>query len=170
MPQDSHIYRLRNLGLPVMKSSEDFANYTKLSASRIRLLHLRADKFYKVYRLPKKSGGTRLIAQPSRELKALQGWILRNILDKLRASDQSKGFEIITDEICNQCGDRVKIIRNLSKLEKRRCRDCDDYFFIETVSWSTRSFTVIDNELERDRYYYQCPSHYGKQDKNTMFL
>ncbi|RDK84980.1 UNVERIFIED_ORG: retron-type reverse transcriptase [Idiomarina abyssalis] len=94
MPQDSHIYRLRNLGLPVMKSSEDFANYTKLSASRIRLLHLRADKFYKVYRLPKKSGGTRLIAQPSRELKALQGWILRNILDKLRASDQSKGFEI----------------------------------------------------------------------------
>ena len=83
---------------------------------------------------------------------------------------QSKGYEIITDETCNQCGDRVKIIRNLSKLEKRRCRDCDDYFFIETVSWSTRSFTIIDNELERDRYYYQCPFHYGKQDKNTMFL
>ena len=88
----------------------------------------------------------------------------------LFADTARKILEKITDETCNQCGDRVKIIRNLSKLEKRRCRDCDDYFFIETVSWSTRSFTIIDNELERDRYYYQCPSHYGKQDKTTMFL
>ena len=48
--------------------------------------------------------------------------------------------------------------------------DCKDYFHIETVDWSTHSFTIVDNELVRDRYYYQCPSHYGKQDRDMMFL
>jgi len=83
---------------------------------------------------------------------------------------QSKGYEIITDETCNQCGDKVQIIRNLSELERRKCKDCNDYFHIETVDWSTHSFTIVDNELVRDRYYYQCPSHYGKQDRDMMFL
>ena len=79
-------------------------------------------------------------------------------------------YEIITDETCNQCGDRVQIIRNLSELDRRKCKDCNDYFYIETVDWSTHSFTIVDNELVRDRYYYQCPSHYGKQDPDMMFL
>ena len=83
---------------------------------------------------------------------------------------QSKGYEIITDETCNQCGDKVQIIRNLSEFERRRVRDCKDYFHIETVDWSTHSFTIVDNELVRDRYYYQCPTHYGYQDKGMMFV
>ena len=83
---------------------------------------------------------------------------------------QSKGYEIITDETCNQCGDKVQIIRNLSEIERRKCRDCKDYFHIETVDWSTHSFTIVDNELVRDRYYYQCPAHYGPQDKSMMFV
>jgi|TARA_B100001287_G_scaffold37082_1_gene26510 hypothetical protein len=83
---------------------------------------------------------------------------------------QSKGYEIITDETCNQCGDRVKLVRNLSRLEIRRCNDCNENFNIETVSWSTHSFTVVDNEFVRDRYYYKCPTHYGPQDRDMMFL
>ena len=83
---------------------------------------------------------------------------------------QSKGYEIITDETCNQCRDKVQIIRNLFEFERRKCRDCKDYFHIETVDWSTYSFTIVDNELVRDRYYYQCPTHYGPQDKGMMFV
>ena len=83
---------------------------------------------------------------------------------------QSKGYEIITDETCNQCGDRVQIIRNLSELDRRKCKDCNDYFYIETVDWSTHSFTIVDNELVRDRYYYKCPTHNGPQDRDMIFL
>ena len=83
---------------------------------------------------------------------------------------QSEGYEIITDETCNQCGEKVQIIRNLSEIERRKCRDCKDYFYIETVDWYTYSFTIVDNELVRDRYYYQCPTHYGPQDKSMMFV
>tara|TARA_Y100000768_G_scaffold244244_1_gene185126 strand:- start:74 stop:502 length:429 start_codon:yes stop_codon:yes gene_type:complete len=83
---------------------------------------------------------------------------------------QSVGYEIITDETCNQCGDKVQIVRNLSEIETRKCKDCDENFNIETVSWSTHSFTVVDNEFVRDRYYYQCPNHYGPQDPSLIFV
>lgn len=38
---------------------------------------------YKVYSIDKKSGGTREIAQPARETKALQYWALSNVLHEL---------------------------------------------------------------------------------------
>ena len=71
---------------------------------------------------------------------------------------------------CNQCKGSVELIRQLSVTTKRKCRDCNDYFYIESVSWSTHSFTVVDGELARDRYHYQCPIHYGPQDKGMMFV
>ena len=83
---------------------------------------------------------------------------------------QSKGYNIITNETCNQCHERVELVRVLSEFSKRKCRDCNDYFTIETVNWSTHSFTVIDGELARDRYNNQCPFHYGPQDKEMIFV
>src|SRR5258708_32226067 len=38
---------------------------------------------YKVFQIPKRRGGMRTIAQPSRELKAIQRFILDKILSKL---------------------------------------------------------------------------------------
>src|SRR6478752_4145703 len=38
---------------------------------------------YKVYRIPKRAPGQfRTIAQPAREVKALQYWVIKNVLDK----------------------------------------------------------------------------------------
>lgn len=88
------IYRLKNIGLPVIKNIDDLAHFTRLSSTKLSHLSNSAKYLYKVYNLPKKSGGFRVIAQPSRELKAVQAWILRNILDKLTSSNCSKGFEI----------------------------------------------------------------------------
>ncbi|CAJ1826292.1 MAG: retron St85 family RNA-directed DNA polymerase [Aeromonas veronii] len=87
------IYRLRNLGLPAMKSLEDFASFSRLSPSKIRHLSRSSEFLYKTYKVPKTNGSYRLIAQPSRDLKAVQAWILRNILDELSCSSYSKGFE-----------------------------------------------------------------------------
>lgn len=88
------IYSLKNIGLPAISCLDDFTLSTRLSFGKIQFLSFASDSLYKVYYLPKISGGTRQIAQPSRELKALQGWILRNILDKLLSSPYSTGFEI----------------------------------------------------------------------------
>jgi RNA-directed DNA polymerase len=94
MTSKNSIYQLRNLGLPVMECLDDLATETKLSSSLIRYLSYRANFLYKTYPIAKKNGNQRIIAQPSRELKAIQGWILRNILDKLSSSQYSKGFEV----------------------------------------------------------------------------
>lgn len=88
-----NIYRLRNLGLPAMKSIDDFASFSRLSPSKIRYLSISSQFLYKTYQVPKTNGSYRLIAQPSRDLKAVQAWILRNILDELSCSSYSKGFE-----------------------------------------------------------------------------
>lgn len=93
--EPSKVFRLRNLGLPVMSTLGDMSREMRLSSEVLNLLIYRADEFYKVYSLAKKGSGkgVRTICQPSRKLKALQAWVLRNILDKLHSSPFSTGFE-----------------------------------------------------------------------------
>lgn len=88
-------FRLRHLGLPVMNNLNDMSKATRLSSETLRLMIYRADFRYRIYSIEKKGPvkKMRTIYQPSRELKALQGWVLRNILDKLSSSPFSIGFE-----------------------------------------------------------------------------
>lgn len=86
--------RLKMLGLPIILTIGDFANQTNLSEYTIYQLSSNSDKYYFDYEIPKKNGKTRQISQPSKKLKGLQSWILFNILNKLKVSDSSKGFEI----------------------------------------------------------------------------
>lgn len=86
-------YLIRIHGLPHIETFDDLAIETRLSANLLRFCAYRANYLYKTYDLPKKSGGRRIIAQPARRLKAIQSWILRNILDKLSSSEFSYGFE-----------------------------------------------------------------------------
>lgn len=96
-----NIYRLRNLGLPALKSIENLATSTRLSQGQLTYLAYRTEHLYKTYELLKKNGKKREIAQPNRELKAVQAWVLRNILDKLSTSPHSKGFDLGTSILGN---------------------------------------------------------------------
>lgn len=80
-------------GLPIVRNLDDFSAISHVSKYTIYQLSRYAETYYKTFEIPKKSGGSRLIAQPSRSLKGLQAWILRNILDKMKVSDSCKGFE-----------------------------------------------------------------------------
>ncbi|MBO0320746.1 retron St85 family RNA-directed DNA polymerase [Muricauda sp. CAU 1633] len=51
-----------------------------------------ADKHYKTYYLPKKSGGKRAINCPGKNLKIIQRWILKNHLNKLEVNKRASGF------------------------------------------------------------------------------
>lgn len=81
------------LGLPIIESLEDFSRISHLSKGLLYFYSKFSDKNYTSYCIPKKNGGSRQIAQPSKKLKALQSWILRNILDRLEVSPASKGFK-----------------------------------------------------------------------------
>jgi RNA-directed DNA polymerase len=47
---------------------------------------------YKVFEIPKRRGGTRTIAQPSRELKAIQRFVLENMLSELPVHSAATGY------------------------------------------------------------------------------
>ena len=51
-----------------------------------------APRRYKVYEIEKRTGGTRTIAHPARELKFIQRIILKNILDKIAASEIATAY------------------------------------------------------------------------------
>ncbi len=85
--------RLNMLGLPIIQTIDDFSQITHLSKYTLFQLSERSNFHYKKFPIKKKSGGTRTICQPSKNLKGLQAWILVNILNKLKVSDSCKGFE-----------------------------------------------------------------------------
>lgn len=84
--------RLAILGLPRINSFDDLARQMHLSRGLLFKCVKYPDKQYRVFDIPKKTSGVRTISQPSAELKAMQAWILRNILDRLHVSSASKGF------------------------------------------------------------------------------
>lgn len=81
------------LGLPNIQTLNDFSMLTHISEYTIYQLSIHSGKYYKTYKILKKSGKYRTISQPSRKLKALQSWILVNILNKVKVSNSCKGFE-----------------------------------------------------------------------------
>lgn len=87
-------YRLNIFGLPSIESLDDFAKVTNLSKQLLYKLSKYPTLNYLVYPKAKSNGKVRQICQPSKELKAVQGWILRNILNKLESHPACKGFEI----------------------------------------------------------------------------
>lgn len=52
-----------------------------------------ANRCYKTYRIPKKTTGTREIAQPSPELKTLQYWLVSTILSTLPVSNAASAYQ-----------------------------------------------------------------------------
>lgn len=61
---------------------QQIARTTQIEEDKIRHLADSANRRYKVYHIPKRSHGTRKIEHPSREIKALQRWILKVIIDR----------------------------------------------------------------------------------------
>lgn len=93
MKEYSDKYRLALFNLPMVSSLDDLSNLTHISKGLIYNLSKFSEKYYKVYKIKKNGGGERIIRQPNYQLKAIQGWILYNILQQLHVSTVCKGFQ-----------------------------------------------------------------------------
>jgi retron-type reverse transcriptase len=89
---ENNIERLRLLNLPVFSNIDELASLMHVDPKRLSVLSKSSKRFYIKYTIPKSSGGVREIRQPSREIKAVQAWLLRNILDKLTPSEHATAF------------------------------------------------------------------------------
>ena len=84
--------RLQLVGLPDIRNLEDLSEQTHLSKGLLYKLSKCNNLHYKRFDIPKRGGKTRRITSPSREMKAVQVWILRNILDKISVSNAATAF------------------------------------------------------------------------------
>lgn len=66
---------------------------TGLGEAQILRLIVRSPHTYKVYTIPKKSGGTRTIAQPAKETKFLQRWLIANVLGVLPLHESATAYK-----------------------------------------------------------------------------
>jgi len=86
------LYTQRLLSLPILQSIADFSVKTRLPHAMLSQYLTDNSRYYCHIKVPKKAGGYRPIDSPNRQLKALQRWILRNILEKLQPSPYATGF------------------------------------------------------------------------------
>ncbi len=88
--------RLRAAGLPIFHSALDLAGAMGLSVGALRFLCFARKTatvtHYVRFRIPKKTGGERLISAPMPRLKKAQGWVLHEILEKLTLHEAAHGF------------------------------------------------------------------------------
>jgi retron-type reverse transcriptase len=65
----------------------------KLTETDIKRLVARAPHTYKTYEIPKKSGGKRTIAQPAKETKIIQNWIIKTEFKGLPVSNSASAYK-----------------------------------------------------------------------------
>ena len=82
--------RLIQRGLPVIFDVGHLAHYMSISKERLLEISKKKENYY--YLMPKKSGGKRRIIVPNDQLKAVQRWINRQILQVIEPLECVTGF------------------------------------------------------------------------------
>ena len=92
----ANIERLQAQGLPVLATPADVAKALGLEVSRLRWLAFHSEAtavtHYVRFQIPKKSGGTRELAAPHRDMARCQEWIRTQILERVALHDAAHGF------------------------------------------------------------------------------
>ncbi len=83
---------LLDRGLPPLTNPQWLPFLFGVSPKLVGAMIVRAERYYRRFRLKKKSGGTREIVTPRRFLKTIQRWLLHHVLTKLPRSDHVHGF------------------------------------------------------------------------------
>ncbi|PMB51098.1 RNA-dependent DNA polymerase [Fischerella thermalis CCMEE 5201] len=88
--------RLQSYGLPILNTAEQIAAAMGISIGKLRFLAFDRKtstvSHYIRFKMPKKTGGERLISAPMPSLKQTQHWILEKILKKIAVHDAAHGF------------------------------------------------------------------------------
>lgn len=94
--QEGKADRLKAQGLPVVATAPQLASAMKLAVGALRFLCFSRKtsniSHYVRFRIPKRTGGERLISAPMPRLKAAQAWVLHEILEKLSTHEAAHGF------------------------------------------------------------------------------
>ena len=89
----SYAQKLYDNNVPVVFDFKHLSLLLGLDPTEVAFyLFAEEDLYYKEIKIPKKSGGFRIIDIPSDRLKGIQKWILRHVLDKIEVQENCYGF------------------------------------------------------------------------------
>lgn len=131
----SRVQLLRMMNLPVFSNGNELSSLMHIESGKIDILKRDAYKFYKKYKIKKKDGRSRQIMQPNKDLKAIQAWFLRNILDKLSPSQFATAYI-----------SKKNIFNNVYPHVHNRyfmCLDIEDFFPSISYKRVTNIFSII---------------------------
>ncbi|MEG4320576.1 MULTISPECIES: reverse transcriptase family protein [unclassified Microcoleus] len=93
---NGNVERLQSYQLPLGNTAAEIAAAMDISIGQLRFLAFSRKtshiSHYIRFKIPKKTGGERLISAPMPRLKKAQHWILANILEKLELHGAAQGF------------------------------------------------------------------------------
>ncbi len=88
--------KLEALSLPVLHSPADVANALSVNIAQLKWLAFHSEvvkhTHYVRFAVKKKSGGERVLSSPHKKLKAIQRWLLAEVLNKIPLEDPAHGF------------------------------------------------------------------------------
>ena len=91
-----NIERLKSHSLPILTNAEEMAIAMEITIGELRFLAFNRKtspiSHYIRFKIPKKTGGERLISAPMPRLKTVQYWILNNVLEKIAIHKAVHGF------------------------------------------------------------------------------
>src|SRR5699024_7743707 len=88
----SYAKNLYNNKLPIIYDSYHFSNLIGLDYTYLMAASNSPKHFYRRFKIPKRSGGERVIHEPLPDLKEIQKWIVNEILSKIEVSEYSKAY------------------------------------------------------------------------------
>jgi len=116
------------------------AGLVHIDRDRLKLLSEFAHRYYRRYYIPKANGGRREIREPRKDLKAIQAWILRNILDRLTPSPYAMAYikkRGIAEGVRPHCNNRYFL-----------CLDLEDFFPSISVRRVVKIFLLVGYSKE----------------------
>ena len=84
---------LESLGLPIITDLDSLSDTLGLSKRVIYLLTLKNDKYYRNNPIKKRDGSLRDVVKPSYSMKLIQRWLLKEVLEKIKTTDESMAFK-----------------------------------------------------------------------------
>lgn len=89
MPNSEH---LRLIQAPVFRSADELSSLMHVSVETLVEVAYNSYSFYRRFEIPKRDGSYRQVFCPNQTVKAIQAWILRNILVHLSPSIHATAF------------------------------------------------------------------------------
>lgn len=87
-----YAWNLHSKNLPLITSPKHFSLLIGMNHQYICNMAYDAKRFYRHFSIPKRNGSLRSIDEPLPDLKNVQTWILKNILEKVSVSEYAKAY------------------------------------------------------------------------------